>query len=215
MFAAVARVCWLLAPLFAAVAQDTNQWQQLFDGKSLQGWRETQFTGHGQVRVENGTLVLDAGGPMTGITWTKSFPRSDYEVRLEGMRVKGGDFFASVTFPVGDSHATWVTGGWGGDIVGVSSIDGWDASDNETRTYFTFENNRWYALRLQVTRDRIRAWIDDQPIVNVGIAGRAVSLRPGEIKLSAPFGFASYNTTGALRKIEYRTLRPSADRSKD
>jgi hypothetical protein len=33
-----------------------------------------------------------------------------------------------------------------------------------------------------------------------------VDLRPGEIKLSAPLGFASYNTAGALRKIEYRRL---------
>jgi hypothetical protein len=146
---------------------------------------------------------------MTGITRTGEFPRSIYEVRLEGMRVNGGDFFASLTFPVGDSYATWVTGGWGGDIVGISSIDGWDASDNETRSYFTFENNRWYGLRLQVTPDRIRAWIDDQPVVNVNIAGRAISLRQGEIKLSAPFGFASYNSTGALRKIEYRTLPSS------
>ena len=193
--------------LVAALAQiSTNPWQSLFDGKSLEGWRETPFTGRGQARVESGTIILGNGGPMTGITRTGEFPRSNYEVRLEGMRVNGGDFFASLTFPVGDCYATWVTGGWGGDIVGISSIDGWDASDNETRSYFTFENNRWYSLRLQVTPDRIRAWIDDQPVVNVNIAGRAISLRPGEIRLSAPLGFASYNTTGALRKIEYRTL---------
>ena len=64
---------------------------------------------------------------MTGVTWTGAFPQTNYEVRLDGMRIKGGDFFASITFPVGDSYATWVTGGWGGDIVGISSIDGWDA----------------------------------------------------------------------------------------
>ena len=102
------------------------------------------------------------------------------------MRVQGNDFFASLTFPVGDSFCTWVTGGWGGDIVGLSSIDGWDASDNETRSYFNFENGRWYALRLQVTDDRIMAWIDEQPIVDVDITGRAIGLRHGEIKLSAP-----------------------------
>jgi hypothetical protein len=42
--------------------------------------------------------------------------------------------------------------------------------------------------------------------VNVQIEGRSVGLRFGEIKLSAPLGFASYGTTGALRKIEYRVL---------
>ena len=123
-------------------------------------------------------------------------------------RMEGGDFFASVTFPVGDSYCTWVNGGWGGDIVGLSSLDGWDASDNETRTYFNFENGRWYALRLQVTADRIMAWIDDKAIVNLVFAGRSISLRHGEIKLSAPFGLASYATAGGVRKIEYRLLKP-------
>jgi hypothetical protein len=144
---------------------------------------------------------------MTGITLTREFPRSKYEVRFEAARLQGNDFFASLTFPVGNSFATWVTGGWGGDIVGISSIDGWDASDNETRSYFTFENGRWYAFRLNVAEDRIQAWIDDQPVVNVEIRGRTINLRPGDIKLSAPFGFASYNSTGALRKIEYRLTR--------
>jgi len=181
----------------------------MFDGKSLTGWKETPFSGHAEVRVENGTLLLAPGKPMTGITWTGEFPRSNYEVRYEAMRVQGNDFFASLTFPVGESYATWVTGGWGGDIIGISSIDGWDASDNETRSYFNFENGRWYSLRLQVTADTIKAWIDDQPVVNVNIAGRKISLRPGEIKLSAPFGFASYNTSGSLRNIEYKTLQPS------
>jgi hypothetical protein len=192
----------------AADAQPkTGEWKSLFDGKSLQGWRETPFTGRGKVRVENGTIVLGPGAPMTGLTWTGSVPRSNYEVRFEGARLKGSDFFASLTFPVQDSFCTWVTGGWGGDIVGLSSIDGWDASDNETRTYFNFEPGRWYALRLRVTDDRITAWIDDKPIINVVITGRSIGLRYGEIKLSAPFGFASYETEGGLRKIEYRLLR--------
>jgi 3-keto-disaccharide hydrolase len=193
-----------MLPLMVALASVA-----MFDGKSLTGWKETAFTGHGEVRVENGALVLSPGKPMTGVTWTGEFPRSNYEVRYEAMRGQGNDFFASLTFPVGDSYATWVTGGWGGDIVGISSIDGWDASDNETRSYFNFENGRWYSLRLQVTAETIKAWIDDQPVVNVNIAGRKISLRHGEIKLSAPFGFASYNTSGSLRRIEYKTLQPS------
>jgi hypothetical protein len=192
----------------AALAQPkAGEWQPMFDGKTLQGWRETAFTGRGKARAENGTIVLGAGAPMTGVTFSGAFPKSNYEVRFEGARTDGNDFFASLTFPVGDSFCTWVTGGWGGDIVGLSSIDGWDASDNETRTYFDFEKGRWYAFRLQVTADRIMGWIDDKPIVNVQIAGRKLGLRHGEIELSAPFGFASYGTTGALRKIDYRLMR--------
>ncbi|MBL8175592.1 MAG: DUF1080 domain-containing protein [Bryobacterales bacterium] len=188
----------------AATAQD---WKPLFDGSSLTGWRETAFTGRGKVRVEEGQLILGAGGPMTGVTLAKSEFPSQYEVRFEAQRKLGGDFFASLTFPVGTAHLTWVTGGWGGDIVGISSIDGWDASDNETRSYYNFELGRWYSFRLQVTPARIRAWINDEQVVNVAIAGRELSLRRGEIGLSAPFGFASYNTEGRVRKIEWRALR--------
>jgi hypothetical protein len=192
-----------LAFLFAAAAA-AGDWQPMFDGKSLQGWKETPFARHGTVRVEQGAIVLGAGEPMTGVNWTGTFPKSNYEVRFEAARLEGGDFFASLTLPVGDSWCTWVTGGWGGDIVGLSSIDGWDASDNETRAYFTFEKGRWYAMRLQVTPERITAWIDEKEVINVAIAGRTIGLRPGDIKLSAPFGFASYNTKGAIRKVEFR-----------
>ena len=187
-------------------AQPKTEWRSLFDGKSLQGWRETPFTGRGQVRVEEGKMVFGFGMPMTGVTFTGTFPHSNYEIRFAGARLSGNDFFASMTFPVGDSFATWVLGGWGGDIVGVSSIDGWDASENETRSYFNFENGRWYSLRLKVAGDRIEAWIDDRPVVDVALKGRPITMRRGEIKLSAPLGFASYATTGAVRNIEYRLL---------
>lgn len=181
-------------------------WTPLFDGRTLAGWKETPYRGGGKAAVENGALVLGPGKPLAGVTWTREFPRSNYELRFEAARLEGSDFFASVTFPFGDSFCTWVLGGWGGDIVGLSSIDGWDASDNETRTYFTFENGRWYDFRLEVTPARIRGWIDGKPVVDAAIAGREIGLRFGEIKLSAPLGFASYATRGAVRKMEYRSL---------
>ncbi len=64
----------------------------------------------------------------------------------------------------------------------------------------------WYAFRLRVSKGRIGVWIDNKQVVDVDVNGRTVDLRRGDIKLSAPFGFASYNTTGAIRKIEYQRL---------
>jgi 3-keto-disaccharide hydrolase len=195
----------LLCP--AAFAQASPEWTSLFDGKTIQGWRESKFRDGGRVTVENGAIVLGAGSPLTGITYSGAFPKINYEIRFEAKRIAGGDFFASLTFPVNDSFCTWVLGGWGGDIVGLSNIDGWDASDNETRSYVTFEPNVWYRFRLQVTPERIMAWIDEKPIVNVEIQGRAIDLRFGDIRFSAPLGFASYNTRGAVRGIDYRLLK--------
>lgn len=196
----------LLLAAIVCLSAAAADWQSLFDGKSLQGWSEAQFKGHGPVSVEDGNILLGAGNPMTGVTWAGAFPKANYEVRFEAARMKGNDFFASLTFPVGESFCTWVTGGWGGDVVGLSSIDGWDAADNETRTYFNFESGRWYQLRLHVAADRIMAWIDDKQVINVDIAGRHIGLRFGDMKLSAPLGFASYLTTGGVRKVEYRML---------
>jgi hypothetical protein len=186
-----------------------GEWQPLFDGKTLQGWKETLFTRHGVVSVKDGAIVLGTGY-MTGITWTGWFPRSNFEVRFEAARLEGSDFFAGVTFPVQEQYCTWINGGWGGGVVGLSSLDGQDASENETSSNFSFERGRWYAFRLLVIDEGIAAWIDDELVISVYTEGRRVGLRYGEIDLSAPFGFATYSTIGALRKIEYRLVAPPA-----
>ena len=197
--AVVAFLAW--APLASA----QPEWKPMFDGKSMEGWRETPFSGKGKVGVAEGAIELGKG-VLTGITWTGSFPKANYEVRLEAMRADGYDFFAGITFPVHDAHCSWINGGWGGMMVGLSSLDSMDASENDTSTSRAFETGRWYALRLRVTDDRIQAWIDEELVIDAYIADREIGLRPGEIELSRPFGIASYSTTAKLRKIEYRLL---------
>jgi hypothetical protein len=185
-----------------------GEWQPLFDGKSLAGWAEADFTGKGKVSVAGGIITLGTGF-MTGITYQKPFPTSNYEIRLEAARMEGSDFFAGITFPVKDSHCSWIVGGWGGVIVGLSSLDGMDASENETTSVWQFERKRFYRLRLRVTDERIQTWIDDEWAVDSYIKDRTVSLRFGEIELSRPLGIATYSTTSALRSIEYRLLSPA------
>ena len=97
-------------------------------------------------------------------------------------------------------------GGWGGSLVGLSSLDGMDASENDTSTVWQFEQGRYYRFRLRVTDDRISGWIDDEWAVDVSLQYRTVGLRFGEIELSRPLGIASWSTTGAVRNIEFRTI---------
>ncbi|MFP6855451.1 MAG: hypothetical protein VB980_06670, partial [Opitutales bacterium] len=139
-------LAWILGFTGCFTAKDDG-WISLFDGKSLGQWAETDFSGKGEVSVdENGSLVLDMGIELTGVHWTgkDNYPKIDYEIALEGKRSKGGDFFCGLTFPYGESNATLVLGGWGGALVGISSIDDFDASENETGDVFVFEENRWY-----------------------------------------------------------------------
>lgn len=180
-------------------------WQHLFDGKTLTGWVPTKFHGEGPVAVEDGRIVLAPGRDLTGITYTGDVPKTNYELALEAMRVEGSDFFAGITFPVGDSFCSLILGGWGGTVVGLSSIGGSDASENDTTQSIEFERGRWYAVRIRVTPDKIQAWLDDRQIIDQDLKGRAIDIRL-EMIPSKPLGIASWRTKSTLRDIRLRRL---------
>jgi hypothetical protein len=179
-------------------------WDPLFNGKDLKGWKVSDFAGAGDARVEEGKLVLEMG-VMTGVTYTNPIPRMNYEVSLEAMRAEGSDFFCALTFPVGENPCSLIVGGWGGGLVGLSSLDGEDAANNETTTFMNFEKGKWYHVRLRVVPDRIQAWIDEDRVVDVVTTDRKLSIRI-EVEPSLPFGIATWSTTGVLRNIQLREL---------
>lgn len=189
-------------------------WRDLFDGKSLVGWRVTEFDQGGGVVVTNGMLVLHRGQPFVGVNGTNEFPTVNYELAFDAMRVAGDDFFCGLTFPVRDSHCSLIVGGWGGGLVGLSNLDGADASENETSKYISFETGRWYRIRLRVTEQKIEAWIEQRKIVNLITSGRKLEVRFGEIMLSRPFGLAAWDTSAAFRAIKIRTVTEPADASR-
>ncbi len=180
---------------------------KLFDGKSLTGWKVTPFGGTGEVAVKNGSIDLEMGY-MTGVTWTNSFPTQSYEVTLEAQRTNGTDFFCGLTFPVKDSHVTLIIGGWGGALVGISSINGQDASENETTKFQKFDKNRWYKVRVRVALPKVQAWIDDENFVDLDTTGKTLALRPGDTELCRPFGIATWSTGASIKNIELKLLAP-------
>lgn len=191
---------------------DVAETESLFDGKTLDGWELTSFGGEGDCYVEDGAIVLTAGDPVTAINLPEEYdlPTDNYEVLVEAKRVEGTDFFATVTFPVGDSFCSLVVGGWAGTLVGLSSIDDEDASMNETRTLRKFEEDRWYRIRLRVAEENISAWIDDENVVDLDTAGKKISLR-SEMIPCRPLGIATFITTAAIRKVELQRLKNKTD----
>ena len=190
-----------------------NQWQNLFDGKSFTDWKRTEFGGGGDVTVEkrfrgdHSAIIINSGVALSGFNWTGDpLPKTDYEIALEAMKVEGVDFFCGLTFPVGDSHASLILGGWGGGTVGISSIDNRDASNNETTQTISFRRNRWFKIRVRVTAATLEAWLDNKRIINQPLTGKTISLRPGEIAQSVPLGISTYQTSSAFRAIKIRGL---------
>ncbi len=197
-------VLFLLGGILETRAQ--SGWEPMFDGKSLAGWKKTSFGGgEGSVEARDGQLLLGLGSYMTGVTWTRDFPKGNFEVQLEAMRVEGSDFFCGLTFPVKDSYCSLIVGGWGGTIVGLSSINGMDASENETTRTMLFKDKTWYRIRVQVTAESVKAWIDDQNVVEVETGDRRFSTRL-EVDNCQPFGLATWRTGAAIRRILLRRL---------
>jgi hypothetical protein len=181
------------------------EWTPLFDGKSLKNWTAPNFGTQGEVEVKDGQLILNFGDGCTGATWTKDFPKSGYEIEVEAMRVDGRDFFCGLTFPVGEDPLTLIIGGWGGSVVGISTLDGFSAVENDTASQQEFKNKQWYKIRLRVLPERITAWIDDKEVVDKDIRNTKLSIR-NEVVLSKPLGLTSWKTTAAYKTIQYRLL---------
>ncbi|MCX6927062.1 MAG: hypothetical protein NT154_28230 [Verrucomicrobia bacterium] len=91
-------------------------------------------------------------------------------------------------------------------MVGISSLEGMDASENETTKFMKFDTGHWYRIRLRVTEKRIEAWIDKEKLVDVDTREQRISVRPGDIEHSKPFGLACWQTSAAWREIKFRPV---------
>lgn len=184
----------------------------LLSATEINHWKSADMPDTGKAEARDGEAIMEPGGPMTGLRYgnwqTGGLPVCDYTVSYEAMRVEGGDFFAAITFPVRsiETCATLIVGGWGGGLVGISSIDGDDASNNSTRSEQRFENGKWYRLKLEVRDEEIKTWIDDRLVINTSIKARTIGLRPGYIENCAPFGLAAYGSTGRVRNLVVEEL---------
>lgn len=191
-----------------ASASKTPVWTSMFDGKKPEGWKDSNIGAVEPPTVTDGHLELPMADGISSITWQKEFPKSNYEIRLQAMRIEGNDFFCGLTFPVQKNHCSFIVGGWGGTVVGLSSIDGEDAAHNATMKRERFESAKWYKIRVRVTDHRIQTWIDDKQMVDQPLAGKKISIRP-EVGLSKPLGISTWNTSAGLKGIEYRLLSKS------
>jgi hypothetical protein len=176
--------------------------------KPLAGkWKVCQFGGDGNVEITDELIKLGLGDPLTGIRWEGDVLREGYELELEARRTDGFDFFCGLTFPVGEDHVTLIMGGWGGGVVGISSVDGRDASENDTTTFRNFDNETWYKVRVRVESEQIQCWIDDKNVVQQERKGRKFGIRY-EMDLSVPLGIAAFQCDSEIRKLRVRPLTP-------
>jgi hypothetical protein len=188
------------------VAKPDAAAKSLFDGKTLGSWKSVDFGGQGEVKVENGAIKVGEGATLSDIQWTgEPLPRTNYEFSLEAMKIDGTDFFLGVVFPVGKDTCSFVAGGWGGGVTGLSSVDHMNASENETASDQTYAKNKWYTIRLRVTPALIEVWLDNKSVVHLELANRQISVHPA-VESAAPLGLTNYQTSSQFRNITIKKL---------
>lgn len=186
-------------------ASQPSKWKSLLPAEGIEGWESSDFGSQGEVRRDGELLILETGHPLTGINYKLAFPKENYELEFSAQRIEGNDFLCGLTFPVADEFCSFIGGGWGGGVVGLSSVDGYDAAENATSLYYTFENKRWYKFRLRVDPTNITGWINDKEVLQQERAGHKFSTRI-EVYVSRPLGLCAFSSKVALRDLRYRKL---------
>jgi len=195
-------------------AGPAGAWVSLFEPGGLVGWEVAKggrFAQHGRVHLADETVVLEPGAPATGILCRRRFPAVNYEVAFE-MRRDLGTNHAHVLFPVGPSHCILNLGGWGGNIVGLSLVDGEWAPDNGTARNVALQNEKWYRVRLRVTEEKVETWLDDAQVIDLARAGRTLAAVNWP-KGAMGFCLSNWESRSAFRNIRVRPLGPAAEQA--
>jgi hypothetical protein len=91
--------------------------------------------------------------------------------------------------------------------VGISCVDFYDASENITSSFMDFKDKQWYKLRIRVSDAKLECFIDGEQVVNVPREDHRFTTRI-EVDENKPLGISSYTTTGEVRTIRIRHLKP-------
>ncbi|MBL7115227.1 MAG: DUF1080 domain-containing protein [Kiritimatiellae bacterium] len=186
-----------------------SEWIVPFNGSDLKGWKvhtKSEYETYGGASVKDGAISFQGGSPYTAISLQGTFPSDNYELELTAKRTSGQDIFCGLLLPVGTNHVSMIMGGWGNWVVGLSCIDDMVASDNDAAHNMSFDNDRWYKVRVRVTPQKFQAWIDDKQVINLDRKGRKISPYPG-LEVLAPFGLFTWDTSSLMKDMRYRSLQ--------
>jgi hypothetical protein len=143
----------------------SGDWQSLFDGKTLTGWRASEVPG--SFSVHDGAIVVR--GPRSHLFYVGPVAWHDFrnfELQLEVMTKPGAN--SGVYF-----HTAWQDEGWPAQGYEVQ-VNNSQSDPKRTAGLYAVEDNFkapvkdnvWFTLRIRVEGQRIRTFVDDKPIVD-------------------------------------------------
>jgi hypothetical protein len=175
---------------------------QIFNGNDLSQWEQA---GKAEWRVEDGVIVggQDGDPKRSGILISKGSYK-DFDLRLEykidehGKYNSGIYFRRSKTKRLGSPYQLNLGRGLAGEYVGLFLDDWLDKGDDKDEIR---KPRQWNKVRLLVVGNRIRAWLNDQPIVDY------TDLKPRvDLQAAGSIAFQTYGAEGHAGWIKFRDL---------
>jgi alpha-L-arabinofuranosidase len=129
--------------------------------RGTEGWK---LLGGGDWRVVDGVLRQDSEAEsIRAVTGDKSW--TDYTFSLKARKLGGNEGFL-VLFRVNNDEdkCWWNVGGWDNSMHGI------EMNDVLTQTPGSIETGRWYDLRVEITSQNIKCFLDDKLIHDINQA---------------------------------------------
>lgn len=169
----------VVALVVTSTARAEESWVALFDGKTLEGWK--QKNGTATYEVEDGTIVgrTTEGSPNSFLCTTKDY--GDFELEFEvkvhdklnsGVQIRsktkegpagkkrndqpGRVFGPQIEIESGPAEAGYVYG----EATGL----GWLTPNERRKKHAHFKNGDWNKYRVVAKGPRIQTWINGEPI---------------------------------------------------
>jgi hypothetical protein len=194
--------------VFAVTAQNTNNWQKLFDGKTLTGWeKKAVHGGNGGVwTVENGVIVANQEPDHKGGLLGTEKKYTDYEIELEFLadypvdtglflRVREDGMGYQITLDYRD-------GGFIGSLYAPAAGD--FIQQNKSWPDY-FQKGKWNKLRARIVGQpaHVQAWLNGYKTIDFH-DNRERYPREGYIGLQVHGGAGAWGDTARAR---FRNIR--------
>lgn len=157
---------WLLAiAVLMSGCQTANQseeWQSLFDGKTLDGWKKTSENPE-SITVEDGTIKM--AGERAHLFYDGSFKNFEFEAEVKTNKKSNSGIFI---------HTAYQAEGWpqkGYEIQVNNSFRGSENNPERRKTgsiynirnvyYPLAGDNEWFTMRVKVVENHIEVFVDD------------------------------------------------------
>ena len=190
-----------LTPAFCGGAKSDHV--QIFNGKDLSQWEPV---GKAEWRVEDGVIAggQDGDPKRSGILVSKGNYK-DFDLRLEYKIDEHGKYNSGIYFRrtktkrLGRPYQLNLGRGAAGEYVGLFLDDWLDKGDEKDEIR---KPRQWNKVRLLVVGNRIRAWLDEQPIVDY------TDPKPrADLQEAGSIAFQTYGAEGHAGWIKFRNLK--------